>query len=60
MGPVTKVVQVGTADVHTLAAVYCQLGNAYFALFAFDYALKYHQYDLVITRYGMVMDAVAS
>lgn len=42
--------QVGTADLKTLSALYSQLGNAYFYLEHYSKCLEYHKQDLELTR----------
>ena len=43
-------VKEGTDDLHTLSAIYSQLGNAYFYLQEYAKALEYHKHDLSLAR----------
>lgn len=42
--------QAGTEDLKTLAAIYSQMGNAYFYLRDYHKALEYHKNDLALAR----------
>uniref|UniRef100_A0A3B3Y7T6 G protein signaling modulator 2 n=1 Tax=Poecilia mexicana TaxID=48701 RepID=A0A3B3Y7T6_9TELE len=43
-------IQLGTADLQVLSAIYSQLGNAYFHLHDYAKALEFHRHDLTLTR----------
>ncbi|VDK53063.1 unnamed protein product [Cylicostephanus goldi] len=42
--------RLGTTNLSTLSAIYCQLGNAYFSVNDMDDAFIYHSYDAVVAR----------
>lgn len=44
-------VKCGTTDMKTLAAIYSQLGNAYFYLGNYPKAMEYHKLDLTVAKY---------
>ncbi|GMT03730.1 hypothetical protein PENTCL1PPCAC_25904, partial [Pristionchus entomophagus] len=47
-----KALSVGTEDTTMLSAIYSQLGNAYYTKGAYHLALKFHQNDILLTRFA--------
>uniref|UniRef100_A0A1I7XLF3 TPR_REGION domain-containing protein n=1 Tax=Heterorhabditis bacteriophora TaxID=37862 RepID=A0A1I7XLF3_HETBA len=45
-----KALKIGSEDMRTLSAVYCQLGNAYFSLRNYDKSVEFHSYDMMLAR----------
>lgn len=48
-------IKVGTTDMRTLSAIYSQLGNAYFYLNNYEKALNFHQLDLAIAKFVIIL-----
>ncbi|KIH66649.1 tetratricopeptide repeat protein [Ancylostoma duodenale] len=43
-------IRLGTNNLSTLSAIYCQLGNAYYSTNDMDNAYVYHSYDAIVAR----------